>query len=240
MQEKEKCFSGPPPVLVTSPSLHALFSSIFRGNHRATQTAAWVSLMYRMCECFGTLVCVTSVYNLWHFFDAISCFARLCVCVCVCVFVRKSVCVSQHGANKVLWSSAQQRLSQQTCLTPLWSPACCSATLLLLGENTKLQRHQGSWKQWLWECGIIKQVVLNVTFGGKTGCKILEQIICHLQKFHDSHFGVLYLFWLSSKGLFRPKICDETNCNYKLANICSVPGCIGVNPLNKPPGTWQA
>lgn len=214
MQEEEKSFSGPPPVLVTAPSLHALFSSIFRGNHRATQTAAWLSLMYRMCECFGTLVCVTSVYNLWHFFDAISCSARLCVCV----FVRKSVCVSQHGANKVLWSSVQQRLSQQTCLTPLWSPACCSATLLLLGENAKLQRHQGSWKQWLWECGIIKQVVFSVTFWGKTGCKILEQIICHLQKFQDSHFGVL--FWLSSKGLFRPKICDVTSWNLQIFAMC--------------------
>lgn len=127
--EEEKRFSRPPPVLVTAPSLYALFSNIFQGNHRTAQTAAWlparvwVFLCSGMCDKCAQFVTVFDAFSL-----RVHVHVRMCMCVCVWAW------------NKQSYESQLNKASQWTCLTLLWSFTCRFAILLV--DIIKLQQHQ--------------------------------------------------------------------------------------------------
>lgn len=93
-KKKQQLTARPPPALVTAHSIWAHISSISQRNSRM-QAFTCVALIYVFLFCFFAFWYMRQVWSiLWQ------CLMLLLAGVCAS---------DQHGTNKVLWSSAQQR-----------------------------------------------------------------------------------------------------------------------------------
>lgn len=147
---EEKCFRST-PALVRAPSLDApLFCFCFfafpREITELTQTATSVSLVYHICKGF----CVQPFFFwqmctiLWQFLMRSL---PLAVCLPQSVFVCARLSTKQTKFCEAQLDKDSLFLTQQTCLTPLWSSASllCHTSTFCWTKNTKLYEAASRW-----------------------------------------------------------------------------------------------